>query len=224
MRYVRARMVVPAVLAALVCAVGAEQASASSVVGLWHMDENSGSSMVDASGQGNDGSLSGVAFVTPGFDGTGGAYAFDGVSSKVIVPDDPSLSPGDADVTITAHVNLTVAPSAAVVDYDLVRKKGQQRMYRMEILSSGAALCTFKGSTAGKSVRGGPNLADGSWHTIVCAKTATGISLSVDGTTISKTVTIGSISNTTALVLGGQLSGSQDLYHGVMDEVSIAIG
>ena len=70
----------------------------------------------------------------------------------------------------------------------------------------------------------GPALNDGHWHTITCQKTASTISGTVDGTTSTKTVTIGSISNSASLVFGGKASGSDDLYEGEMDEVVITLG
>lgn len=198
-------------------------ARAASTAGLWHMDETSGTTAVDSSGNGNNGSLSNIAFVTPGFDGTGGAYSFNGTSSKVLVPDAPSLNPGSANITITLHVKFTVAPPPSVGDYDLVRK-GTTNYYKIEIMASGQANCHFHGTVGGKGFTFGPNLADGNWHTITCTKTPTQISGTVDGISASKTVNIGSISSTVPLSLGGKSKGSQDLYNGVMDEVSIAVG
>jgi hypothetical protein len=46
----------------------------------------------------------------------------------------------------------------------------------------------------------------------------------VDGQSLAKSLIVGSISGTTPLILSGQKTGTQDLYNGVMDEVSIAIG
>lgn len=224
-RSLRARRVAIALstaLAASVVTLPAWPASATTIA-LWHMDETSGGVMNDASGSENDGVLEDVVFASPGSDGTGGAYAFNGTSSRVLIDDAPSLNPGSANFTMTAHVRFTVVPTGSAGDYDLIRKKGQGRMYRMEIWNTGQAFCTFKGSTAAKSVRKGPNLADGRWHTITCAKTSNVITLTVDGVSWSKTITIGSIANTTDLVLGGKIDATDDWYLGEMDEVSITI-
>jgi len=207
----------------LALAAQATPAQAASVVGLWRMDETSGTTAIDSSGNGNSGVLSNIALVTPGFDGTGGAYSFNGTSSKVLIPNSASLNPGTANVSVTVHVLFTAKPTGSG-DYDLLRK-GKSVYYKIEIASSGQARCQFHGSAGGSGLVFGPNLADGRWHTIMCTKTATSISGIVDGTsTKSKTVTIGSITNTVALSLGGKAEGNQDLYPGVMDEVSIAFG
>lgn len=193
-----------------------------SAVAFWHMDETSGTTASDASGLGNNGVDSHIIFVTPGFDGTGGAYSFNG-SSQVVTSNSPSLNPGIADIALTAHVNTSVLPGA-VGDYDLIRKKKSAQIYKMEIIKTGQGYCQFKGTVANGVVKGGPNLVDGQWHTIVCTKTATQISLTVDGVTIAtKTVTVGSISNTIGVYLGRKPDGT-DAYTGLMDEVSITIG
>jgi hypothetical protein len=204
-------------------AVQATPAQAQSIAGIWHMNETSGTTAFDSSGNGNNGTLTAISFVSPGFDGTGGAYSFNGTTSKVLIPSSVSLNPGVANVSVTVHVKFTVKPPGQG-DYDLLRK-GKSIYYKIEIATSGQARCQFHGATGNSGLVFGPNLADGLWHTIVCTKTSTGISGLIDGTvTKSKTVTIGSITNTVALSLGGKAEGNQDQYLGVMDEVSVAVG
>jgi hypothetical protein len=213
-----------ALLSIVTVALQTAPAQAATTAGLWHMDETSGITAIDASGNGNDGAYTDITYVSPGFDGSGGAYSFNGTSSKVLVPDASSLDPGTQDVSITVHVKFTVVPPASVGDYDLVRK-GTSNYYKVEIAGTGKARCQFHGTSNGAGLVLGSNLADGAWHTIVCTKTATSITGVVDGTiTKTKTVTIGSISNAVALSLGGKSKGSDDLYRGVMDEVSVTIG
>ena len=69
-------------------------AHAGTVVGLWHMDENSGSTMQDSSGNGNDGNLTDVTLGLPGVSGT--AYGFNGSTSLASVSSNDSLNPGNA--------------------------------------------------------------------------------------------------------------------------------
>jgi hypothetical protein len=211
------------VILSVALAIQATPAQAQSAAGTWHMDETSGTTAFDSSGNGNNGALTAVSFVSPGFDGTGGAYSFNGTSSKVLIPNSASLNPGTSNVSVTVHVEFTVIPPGSG-DYDLLRK-GKSIYYKIEIATSGQARCQFHGSTDGRGLVFGPNLADGRWHTITCMKTSTGITGVVDGTyTKSKTVTIGSITNTVALSLGGKAEGNEDQYRGVMDEVNIAVG
>lgn len=195
----------------------APPASASGTAALYHMDETSGSIARDSSGNGNDGQLQHITF-------SSGAYSFNGTSSRVLVPDDSSLDPGSQDVTISVDVKFTEAPGRSLHDYDVVRKGGNGNFYKIEIASNGKARCQFHGSANGAGIVFGPDLSDGQWHTITCRKTGSTISGTVGGASASKQVTIGSISNGVALSLGGKASGTQDLYHGLMDEVKIVFG
>src|SRR5215218_11066 len=201
-------------------------ARAATPVAVWNM-ENPGA-MTDSSGNGNDGTTSAITRVSDGVSGS--AYRF-GASSYVTVPDSDILDPGTADISVTAHVRFAKGPDAATGDYDLIRKGISSTTggeWKMEIFPGGAytspAFCLFK-DAAGKtaSIRGTKNLAGGAWHTITCAKTATKISVTVDGVTGTSTVSLGSISNNQAVSVGRKLGGG-DQYVGDMDEVRVEIG
>src|SRR5688572_23563268 len=192
-------------------------ANAATTVALWHMDESSGQ-MVDSSSSNNDGTLSNVTRVTPGYGGSSRAYSFNGSSSKVTVPNDSSLNPGSQNVTIKAHVKFSSRPSSSVGDYDLVRKQSNSAgTYKMEILLNGRAFCRFSGTNGGTNITAGPDLSDNRWHTITCRKTSSSIILTVDGSSFSKRVNVGSISSSIALYLGAKPPGA-DWYKGIMDE------
>lgn len=219
-----------ALLATLVATAGlASSAEAgSTLVSVWHMDETSGTTMFDSVGQ-NNGTPSNVTLGVPGLLGT--AYGFDGIDSIVTVPDSPSLNPGSADFSFTVSVRFTIIPKS---DYDLFRKglsttKGGD--FKLEALSTqhGAAAqahCLFAGSTGSSRIVAGPNLADGVWHTISCAKTTKSISLTIDGQTFTKPASVGSISDSAPLTLGAKLKGKklQDRYVDAMDEASFSLG
>jgi hypothetical protein len=89
-----------------------------SVVGLWHLDEPSGTTAFDSSGQGHNGAISGpVTLGVPGELNT--AYSFV-PKSAIIVPDAPDLRPGTANVTISYWLKATTPPSTG--DYDMFVK------------------------------------------------------------------------------------------------------
>ncbi len=199
--------------------VGAAPAFAATV-GLWHMDESSGQ-MVDSSGSGNHGTLENITRLSPGYNGSGRAYSFNGSNSRVVIRNASSLNPGSKTITISVHVRFTSRPSASVGDYDLVRKGSG--IYKMEIFGSGQGFCRFQGTSGTLSIKAGPDLSDGRWHTIVCTKTSSGISLIVDGSSTSRSGNVGSISSSAPLILGGKPNRSGDWYKGVLDEVAISI-
>jgi hypothetical protein len=188
----------------------------------WQMDETSGP-MLDTSGNGNDGTPTNLK------DRTGSTDVFDGSSSLVTVPSSDSLNPGGANITLTLVAKFTKPPDAAVGDYDLIRKGLSSTSggeYKMEILprknyTKAKAFCYFKDSSkkVGKIING-PNLADGTWHTLSCTKTSEYVQLSVDGKNYTNQVVLGSISNSGPLTIGAKTGGG-DWYSGDMDEVSV---
>jgi hypothetical protein len=202
-------------------------AEAATTAALWHMENPS--VMTDSSGNGNNGTTTGITSVAGV---SGKAYHFNGRNSVVTVPDSPSLNPANANLKIIARVRFTVVPSAAVGDYDLVRKglagtAGGE--WKMEIFppagnTSGTAFCLFQDvNQKTASIRDTRNLADGAWHTISCVKTATAVKVIVDGVTRSTPASLGSISNTKPLTVGAK-SGGGNQFLGDMDEVSIQVG
>src|SRR3954452_65052 len=114
----------------------------SSVVGLWHLDELTGTTANDSSGNGHNGSITGpMTLGVPGELNT--AYSF--VPKSVItVPDAPDLRPGTADITISYWMNATTPPAKA--DYDIfvkgqVGSSGGQ--IKLEVQPNGQASCMF---------------------------------------------------------------------------------
>jgi len=107
---------VGAVMATAPILVLAGPAQAATTVALSYMEDPS--SMIDSTGR-NNGTTKMITSVP---DMSGKGYHFNGTNSVATVPDTPELDPGTANLTITAHVRFTVVSSAAVVDYDLVRK------------------------------------------------------------------------------------------------------
>ena len=206
-------------------ALSAGPVFAASPTAVWHMDETSGTTMIDSSGHGYNGTLSNVQTGVAGFNGSKG-YRFNGSSSKVTVPNAAGLNPGTQDLVVSAHVAFSAVPAD---DYDVIRKGLQSTSggdWKIEIVNvNGAAIarCYLRGSTGSWQKTAGPNLADGAWHTITCERHATSVQMSVDGTVWKKTTTIGSISNTAALSIGAKASGG-DWMKGTIDEVSITIG
>ncbi len=179
--------------------------------GYWPMDELSGTTMNDTEGV-SPGTLQNVRVGVPGWSNT--AYRFDGTSSQVIVANDSPLNPGAHRMKMGMRVKTTTVP--ATPDYDLFRKgqaPGQE--YKMEIQPNGQLSCTFDGSVGHATIQNGPRLDDGVWHTVECTKEDTTVTLTIDGISWTKTVTIGSISNSNDLVIGAYPA--YDFYKGDMD-------
>jgi hypothetical protein len=189
------------------------------------MDESSGTTMYDSVGS-NNGTLNGqITLGNPGFTGT--AYGFDGSAGQgyVSVPSVDALNPGTSDFSFTIHVMTSILPTSG--DYDIMRKgvytqAVSSQEYKMEIQQSGQASCSFHGTTGDAELIAGPSVVDGQWHTLECSKTSTAITLTVDGQSFSESAQIGSISNTSPLVIGAHPD--FDYYNGLLDEASVSEG
>ena len=189
------------------------------LVALWHMDEPAGATVMQDAIGGHNGRLSAVTAGVPGF--LGSAYGFD--HGSVAVPSAPALNPGAADLTTTIRLKATLVP--ATPDWDLLRKglfTSAGGEYKMEYQPTGQASCGFMGSTGSSEIIDGPAINDGAWHTITCVKTATAITLIVDGQAFAKAARIGTISNSADLVIGAR-PGSE-FFRGTLDEASVQVG
>ena len=196
-------------------------------VGLWHLDEKSGTTARDSSGHGHDGSINGT--VTVGVAGhTNTAYSFV-PKSNVIVPDAPDLRPGTAKITVSYWLNATTKPTTG--DYDMFVKGDSSSsggQIKLEVQQNGQASCQFRGSSGEKQLQAGPNVVDGQWHHVTCVRNGNQIVETVDGASFSITKATGAITVTAEIRLGSHegpapLRGG-DWYRGVLDEVSYTIG
>ena len=183
----------------------------------WHMDETSGTTMKDATGN-HPGSLHTVDLAQVGVASTG--YRFNGTTSFVRIPNAPDLNAGPRDVHIAFSMNTTTVP--AVPDYDLFRKgqaPGQE--YKVELQPDGSVTCYFKGDLGSTTATSSPGLQDGQWHDIRCEKFSNSVVLTVDGTKYTKSKAVGSIANDFDMIVGAYPTG--DFYRGLMDELSFSI-
>jgi hypothetical protein len=193
-----------------------------SVVGLWHLDELTGTTAYDSSGDGHDGAIHGpVTLGVPGEVNT--AYSFV-PKSYVIVPNAPDLRPGTANVTVSFWLNASSPPSKG--DYDMFVKgdaSSSGGQIKLEVQQNGQASCMFRGALGGKQLQAGPNVVDGRWHQVICQRIGNQIIETVDGETHSLTKATGKITVTAPVRLGSHENGG-DWYRGVLDEVTYSIG
>jgi hypothetical protein len=226
------------VVAGALIVVMVPSAAFAAVVAEWKMDEPAGAStMTDSASLGgaNNGAITSVITGVPPLV-SGAAYQFDGATSFISVPDNPSLDPGAANITIQATVKVE---NGEILDdsYDIIRKGVTTTAggnWKMEIKRSrtdtslGRLLCVFKGvGPSGTRVAvqrvANVDIVDGSAHTLRCIKTATSVTAVVDGRSFTNAKAAGSIDNNQPVVLGSKVAGD-DVLQGVLDQVSISIG
>lgn len=179
--------------------------------------------MVDSAGGDNNGTTRNITL-------SGSAYKFNGTSSFASVPDKSNLDPGTTRVRLTARFSLTKAPGSGQT-FDVVRKgltTSSGGYYKMEIRRSSTgqanAACLFKDSSGRiGEVRGTTGLANKGFVTVTCTKSSSGATLSAAGQTKTAYKTLGSISNSSPVYVGGKGDGT-DWFPGLMDSVRIEIG
>jgi hypothetical protein len=211
---VRPAVTVVAAVLALSAATSAASPAATnagrSFRGHWRLNETHGKVAHDSSGHHHNGRNFHVHK-----DGVG--YTFNGRSSRVIVPNAPSLNPGDKGFSFRVKLSMTEPPAAGET-YDVLRKglsttKGGD--YKLEIENvKGKAIvhCVVRsvrhnGTRAAASIEGTTDLADGKPHVVTCTKTSTGLTVKVDSRPPrTKRVPggLGSVSNANKLGLGAK--------------------
>lgn len=200
------------------------------VVAQWNMDETSGTTMTDSSGNNNNGTLYNVQT-------TGSGYVFNGTSSKVVVPNSASLNPGASDFTFTAQVQTSSLPATLGADFDIIRKGAASTSgggFRMEIENHkgvGVAKCSVSDSNkVTLSVHSTRSVVDGQPHTVSCQKNSAGLTLYLDGRangTGFRPGTLGSVSNTKPLTIGvsaPNATTTSEWYNGSLEGITISVG
>ncbi len=190
---------------AIVAAVAAPAVAAVGDRAYWDLNEpGSPATAVDSSGNGNNGTNYNIT-------GTGEGYVFNGVSSRVIVPDSASLDPGSADFSYGATIVMNAPPETNDTD-DIIRKGitssagGDYKLEIKNVNGSARARCLVKDAAkVVVAIQDTKNVADGLTHKINCAKTSIGVTITVDSRSRTKTVVkLGSVSNGNNLALGAK--------------------
>jgi hypothetical protein len=223
------------IAAGLVTAAPSSASTTSHRVLLYHAEETADRVAHDSTPFANDGALTGMAS-GPGQFGRGYVFgAHPAIPDYVKVPASHSINPFRVDYSYAASINIAAATDITR-DFSIFRRgaaKHAGAFYKMEIVLNRATgnlrlTCAFRDqSGVGASVStSAAGLHDGVWHRLICTKTATEISLTVDGVTHSKTVALGNLTSDQPLFLGVEpVSGAfHEQFLGRMDEIAIRKG
>src|SRR5262249_20021150 len=198
--------------AAISGAATTQAASATGLVAAYAFDEGSGSTVADASGNGNTGTVANATWTNSGK--YGGALSFNGTSARVNVPNSASLQLSSG-MTLEAWVN----PAAVSSAWRDVIYKGDDNYYLEATSSSG-------GRPAGGAIIGGSYgeaygaaaLTANSWAHLALTYDGATVRLYVNGTQVSSTAKSGGIlTSTNQLQIGGDGLYGQ-YFNGLIDE------
>ena len=183
-------------------------------VALWHMDGN----WTDATGNGNNGTVSTAVFSTDARKGTN-AGSFDGLSAAVSGPAN-TLPSGSSARTITAWIKTTDANGdKTILDYGGA-SQGSPQNYLLA-LSNGKAV-TGNGDGYG-IISGTTVVTDGKWHFVagVYEGSSTNIArIYVDGVQQNSGLITQSATSGNTFTIGQLLAGGS-LFNGLIDELTV---
>jgi len=223
-------LVVTALVAtALLGVTGPAEAAATKTLAYWNMNEKSGSTvLVDSSGHGINGTI-GSHVVSNGAVETF-PYVKGGVGgvldpAHIDLVNSAKLNPGTRDFAVTLRMKFTT-PVGDVL------QKGQSGavggLFKIELDSGGGKIdCSFVSPTGNAQVWSSTTLNDGLWHVVTCTRTATEVTVTVDGVVVGAILhATGNISNTWPMSIGGKSSCNQttvfcDYFAGQIDYVKI---
>lgn len=179
------------------------------MVGQWKMNGNA----KDASPYGGDGTVSGATLTTDRKDNPNKAYAFNGSSHYISVPDTTRLE-FSGDYTVSAWMKTSSSGTQTL----LAKYAGTASDQYYLSISSGVA--TFRsGST---SISGGSSLADGAWHLVTGVKSGSTGYLYVDGVQVGTSAVSGTTTGGTSyLGIGKYGSSGTNYFNGSLDDIRI---
>jgi prepilin-type N-terminal cleavage/methylation domain-containing protein len=158
---------------------------AEGLVGYWNLDEGSGSTTADMSGNSNNGTWSGTAAGTSGYYSSGQvgkwAGAFDGSTDYINIPNSPNnyfVSSGS--YTWSSWINITSATSSGSTIFR--KEDGSTKGYVLQVLSNGN---TWLHSMVGSSVTASTGLSTGKWYYLVVTYSNNYVAFYVNGIFIS---------------------------------------
>jgi hypothetical protein len=196
----RRRTIVIGVLAVGAALLGASPGSAATVAGVganWQMNERLGP-MLDSSGNNNNSSK-----IMPGITRNGSGYHFSGTGS-VIVPAKASLQPGARSFTISASIHLDQPGDQNFVQKGGLSATGGQ--WKIE-MSGTHVHCRIAGTQGAASLWAWGKytfLHGAGFHSVTCAKTLTGVTLTVGKTVVRQAIVVGTVSTPRNVTIGGK--------------------
>lgn len=192
---------------------------------LWNMNETSGATLVDSSGHGINGTIGSEVVKN------GSVHTF-----NFLKPNTPPAHPGHIDTVTSSQLNPGTRDYSITIrlkwtnSFGNIIQKGQSGTtggYFKWQAPGGKVQCLFRGSSGNAGVGSPTTLNNGQWHVINCTRTATQVTMTVDGVLVAtlKHAT-GNISNTKVLSIAGkstcdQITVTCDYWVGQIDYVQI---
>jgi hypothetical protein len=223
-----------ALAGALVLAMPANAASFPLATSL-QMNEGPGATTaVDSSGNGLSGVVGSHVQTGVALTGGGTGYRFPYLRPNtppadpehlVVVPNSIALNPGTGDYAVEIRMRTTHSFGNVIQKGQAGSKGGYWKFQQ----PSGKISCLFRGSAGSSTASAGSTVRvnDGNWHTVRCERTASSVTMWIDGQRTGRnTNPTGTISNTRPVTIAGKGNCDQveitcDYFSGDIDYVRI---
>jgi hypothetical protein len=213
----------------------ASPVNAATPVADWQMNEAAGAStMLDSSGNGLNGAIGAHVQTGVALTGGGTGYRFPYIKPNtppadpehiVRVPHNARLNPGTGNFAVEFRMRTTHS-------FGNIIQKGQAGSaggYFKFQQPSGKVACLFRGSLGSSTASAGSTVRvnDGNWHTVRCERTASMVTMIIDGVVTGRNRNrTGTISNTRPVTIAGKGNCDQveitcDYFSGDIDYVRI---
>lgn len=225
------------VMAIMVLGAAVAAPASAATLADWEMNEAKGATVMVDSGPNHINGSIGTAVITGVSLQGATAYQWPFASptmpppkpERIIqVPNNSVFNPGTGTFIVTLRYNTTK-------HFGNIIQKGQAgagAYFKLEN-PGGHLNCVFRGvgptgSLLRKAVESPAVLSDGNWHTAVCTRTSTSLTLSIDGKVVATSKgSTGNITNTRPITIGGKLNCDQvkttcDYFTGAIDYIKIS--
>ena len=195
-------------------------------IGYWKLDEGSGSTAYDSSGNSNTGTLyGGMATSTVDDSGWksgkyGSALSFDGTDDRIIVPNTTSLQQPTTAITLEAWIK---ADTFTAVEEEIISKSIGSYYYKIYLATNGKFVLDLNIVGTRRLLVSTLTLSAATWYHVVGTYDGTTRAIYINGVldTSNALYTGALTSNTDDLSIGGRLPWTDYGFDGLIDEVRI---
>lgn len=180
----------------------------------WQLNEGSGATVNDATGNGNAGNVAGATWTTGR---QGGGLEFDGVDDQITFGNGPSLE-GKTDFTVTAWIRSTA--SGVVIQQ---RNGGFDGEYQLKVNGDGTVHFFLYGNSAFQfDITSTNTVNDGQWHHLAAVRDGVNGHLYIDGVeSASGSGPIRDLRSSIGVGVGADIRDNNNHFRGTIDDIRI---
>jgi hypothetical protein len=193
----------------------------SNYIGVWHLNEESGTDIFDSTGNLNHGTKTSTNLPAPTSEGqVGSAHSFDGTNQAISIPNNATFNMGN-------HMTLEawIKPTNCTTRQTIIGRQDQSSVVQLEFGSGTCNVGTIINGTY-VSYTSSNTLTAGEWNHVVYTRNGTGANhkIYVNGTerSLSTNATNNYANPTGPFELGRRTAAGGQRYTGILDEVRMS--